>query len=188
MIYRGRAAQEIKPFDRCFLIRHILAYNRTVCGIQFVGRASSCCRTASAFNREKKIMSKSIFKNTTKPVAPEEAAKPSNAEYPVGQADLVSQRQRLRKAAAAGVDALKSPTSSLMSPPSSPPAAMPQKPLEPLAALPQSSSAIETTPKPSQAPFPVIPAAPSGEIDRSVPLVVSAHRMPKSRRSWTGAC
>ena len=108
-------------------------------------------------------MSKSTFKNTAKPVAPEGAAQPSNADYPVEEAELVSQRQRLRKAAAAGADALKSPISSLLSTLSSPPAAMPQKPL---AALPQSSPSTEATPKPSQAPFPETPAAQYGEIDR----------------------
>lgn len=111
-------------------------------------------------------MSKSNFKNTAKPVAPEGAAKPSSAEYPVEQAELVSQRERLRKAAAAGADALKSPVSSLLSTLSSPPAAMPQKPL---AALPQSSPSTGATPKPSQTPFPEIPAAQSGEIDRRAP-------------------
>ena len=114
-------------------------------------------------------MSKSNFKNTTKPVAPEGAAKPSGADYPVEQAELASQRERLRKAAAAGADALKSPISSLLSTLSSPPAAMPQKPLEPLAALPQSSPSTGDTPKPSQAPFPDIPAAQSGEVDRGAP-------------------
>ena len=111
-------------------------------------------------------MSKSNFKNTIKPLAPEGAAKPASAEYPVEQAELVSQRERLRKAAAAGADALKSPISSLLSTLSSPPAAIPQKPLEPLAALPQSSPSTVATPKPAQAPFTAIPAAQSGEIDR----------------------
>ena len=114
-------------------------------------------------------MSKNTFKNSAKPVAPEGTAKPSSAEYPVEQAELVSQRERLRKAAAAGADALKSPISSLLSTLSSPPAAMPQKPLEPLAALPQSSPSAGATPRPSQAPFPEIPAAQSGEIDRRAP-------------------
>ena len=114
-------------------------------------------------------MSKINFKNTTKPVAPEGAAKPASAEYPVEQAELASQRERLRKAAAAGADALKSPISSLLSTLSSPPAAMPQKPLGPLAALPQSSPSTEATPKPSQAPFPEVPATQSSEIDRRAP-------------------
>jgi hypothetical protein len=114
-------------------------------------------------------VSKSNFKNTTKPLAPEGAANPASAEYPVEQAELVSQRERLRKAAAAGADALKSPISSLMSKLSSTPAAMPQKPLGPLAPLPQSSPSTEATPKPAQAPFPEIPAAQSGEIDRRAP-------------------
>jgi hypothetical protein len=63
------------------------------------------------------------------------------------------------------VDAVKSPLS-LLSTPSSLPAAMPQKPV---AALPQPSPSREATAKPSQAPFPEIPAAQSGEIDRTAP-------------------
>lgn len=114
-------------------------------------------------------MSKSNFKNTTKPLAPEGAAKPASAEYPVEQAELVSQRERLRKAAAAGADALKSPISSLLSTLSSPPAVMPQKPPEPLAAMPQSSPSTGATPKPAQAPFPALPAAQSAEIDQKAP-------------------
>ena len=114
-------------------------------------------------------MSKSTFKNTAKPVAPEGAAKPSSADYPVEQAELVSQRERLRKAAAAGADALKSPMSSLLSTLSSAPAAIPQKPLEPLTALPQSYPATGATPKTSQAPLPEVPSAQSGEVNQSAP-------------------
>jgi hypothetical protein len=108
----------------------------------------------------------STFTNSTKPAAPEGAAKPTRADYPVEQEELVKQRERLRKAAAGGADALKSPISSLLSTLSSPPAATPQKPL---AALPQSSPSTEAAPKPSQAAFPEIPAALSGEIDRGAP-------------------
>jgi hypothetical protein len=111
-------------------------------------------------------VSKSNFKNSAKPVAPEGAAKPSGADYPVEQAELVSQRERLRKAAAAGADALKSPISSLLSTLAAPIAAMPPKPLDPLAALPQSSPSTGAHPKPSQTPFPEVPATQSGEVDR----------------------
>jgi hypothetical protein len=83
--------------------------------------------------------------------------KPSNADYPVEQEELARQRDRLRKAAAAGVDGLKSPISFLSSLSS------------PQAALAQSTPSAETNPKPSQPPPPEIPAAQSAEMDPTVP-------------------
>src|SRR5436189_1017923 len=84
-------------------------------------------------------------------------AKSSNADYPVAQSELVSQQNRLRKAAAAGADALKGPASFR---PSSAPAAMPQKSSEPQAGLAQIPSSRETAPMPEAAPVPEIPARP----------------------------
>jgi hypothetical protein len=123
-------------------------------------------RTAPAFNR-KKTVSKSTFKNTTKPAVSEGAAKPSNADYPVDQEEIVKQRERLRKAAAGGVDDLKSPISTLLSALAPAPVPTPQKPQ---AALPQPSPSTESTPKPSQAPCPHNPGALSDEINRRAPL------------------
>jgi tetratricopeptide (TPR) repeat protein len=77
-------------------------------------------------------------------------AKPSKADYPVTPADLVSQQNRLRKAAAAGANALKSPALSALLKQSPPPAAMPEKPIEPRPGLTQSSQLIETAPEPEQ--------------------------------------
>jgi hypothetical protein len=99
---------------------------------------------------EKRKMSKSPLKNSTKPMAPDAAVKPSTADYPVEPAERVSQQERLRKAAAAGADALKSPLSSLMSGSPSSPVAIPQKPAEPRAPLTQSTSSMEPAPKPNQ--------------------------------------
>ena len=103
-------------------------------------------------------MSKSSPKDTTKATAPEAASKPSGADYPVEQEERVSQQQRLRKAAAAGADALKSPIASIMSQLPSPQGAMTQKPLDPAGALAQSASRSQNAPSPSHAPSPAVPA------------------------------
>jgi tetratricopeptide (TPR) repeat protein len=91
-------------------------------------------------------------------MAPDAAVKPSTADYPVEPAERVSQQERLRKAAAAGADALKSPLPSLVSRPPSSPVTIPQKPAEPQAALTQSSSSMEPAPRPDQDLHSEIPA------------------------------
>src|SRR5437016_2159352 len=83
-------------------------------------------------------MSESSVKNTTKQMPPE-TRKNSNADYPVDPEESTSQQQRLRKAAAAGADALKAPMPSAMfRPPSSP--AAPLKLSEPQTPITQSVS------------------------------------------------
>lgn len=106
---------------------------------------------------EEEKMSNTV-KNTSKLRSPEATAKTSEADYPVDQAARLSQQERLRKAAAAGADALKSPIASAMSRPPSPLVVTPQKPLEPLAALTPCASSTETAPNPAQALLPEIPA------------------------------
>jgi hypothetical protein len=76
--------------------------------------------------------------------------KPSNAEYPVAPADLANQQNRLKKAAAAGANALKSPGLSVLSRQSSPPALMPQNVVAPASGLPQVSASTEEGPKAEQ--------------------------------------
>jgi len=79
------------------------------------------------------------------------AGKPSNAEYPVAPADLANQQNRLKKAAAAGANALKSPGLSVLSRQPSPPAPTPQNIVVPASGSPQVRPSMEEAPKPEQA-------------------------------------
>jgi tetratricopeptide (TPR) repeat protein len=97
-------------------------------------------------------MSKSTVKDTTRPA--EAIAKPSNADYPVEPAERVSQQERLRKAAAAGADALKSPLPSLISLSTE----IPQKPVEALPKLAQSAQSTLAAPNADPVLVPRIPA------------------------------
>ena len=54
-------------------------------------------------------MSEKALNKTAKPLSPKQAAKQADAAYPVEQADLLKQKERLRKAAVAGAGAIKSP-------------------------------------------------------------------------------
>jgi tetratricopeptide (TPR) repeat protein len=117
------------------------------------------------FSMERIQMSNDTPEHTTKPVPPEATAKPSSGDYPVEPAERVSQQERLRKAAAAGASALKSPMPSIMSRLPSPQAGTPQKSSESLAPSTESASSTEATPNPHPAPFPEITA------DRKVALL-----------------
>ena len=84
--------------------------------------------------------------------------KPSNAEYPVAPADLANQQNRLKKAAAAGANALKSPGLSVLSKQLSSPPPMPQNVIASASDSPQVSATGEEAPKPEQALAAEIPA------------------------------
>ncbi len=86
---------------------------------------------------------KKIDKGDSTPVV-----KHANKAYPVEQEDLEEQQQRLRKAAAAGADALKRPiTAETTTPEPEPP--LPAKPLAPLGALwPNTTAPAEQTAPP----------------------------------------
>lgn len=96
-------------------------------------------------------MSEKAINKTTKPLAPKAAAKQSDTPYPVAQ-DLNSQQERLRKAAAAGAEALKSraPTATAKLPTS--PAAAPPKPPTPRADVWPNSGLLQGESRPFQAP------------------------------------
>ncbi len=88
---------------------------------------------------------------------PAKPAKSSSADYPVEEAERISQQQRLRKAAAAGAHALKSPLSSVLSRAAVPPSAPAQKPESPTGGpsqnLPTESAEVETaTTAPAEMP------------------------------------
>jgi tetratricopeptide (TPR) repeat protein len=79
---------------------------------------------------------------------PEKSTRPSSADYPVDPAERSNQEARLRKAAAAGASASKSPISALrLQLPSSPPASQsvpePETTLSKPAALPEAASASD---------------------------------------------
>jgi hypothetical protein len=102
---------------------------------------------------EKAIAKKSLTE-ATKPLAPEAGAKQSDRACPAEPHELNSQRQRLKKAAAMGAEALKSCAPTAVSPP----------PLTPLAAL---------WPTPAPAPGAVKSAqAPARQV-QTVPLKVA---------------
>ena len=83
-----------------------------------------------------------MSKNTEKPT------KPSSADYPVDPAERMSQEARLKKAAAAGASASKSPISGLMLQTSPPPVADSQTSSPPQPVLPKAASSTETVPEP----------------------------------------
>ena len=91
-------------------------------------------------------MAKKTLKKTTKQLASEAVAKPSDRAYPAEPHELNGQQQRLKKAAAMGAEALKSsapaPTPDLYSAPAavSPPPVTPLAALWPTPAAPQGAS------------------------------------------------
>jgi len=98
-------------------------------------------------------MAKTITRKVRKPLSPKPAAKQADTTYPVEQEDLDEQQERLRKAAAAGADALNRPAPSPAEQLSAP-ATVPAKPLAPLAALWPSSVPARGEATPSQGPAP----------------------------------
>ena len=99
-----------------------------------------------------KTMAKKSLKKTTKPLAPEAGAKPSDRAYPAEPHELNGQRQRLKKAAAVGAEALKSSAPAATPDLYPAPAAVSPPPLAPLAVLWPTPAPSQGASKPSQAP------------------------------------
>ncbi|MGO8929184.1 MAG: hypothetical protein ACLQU3_20145 [Limisphaerales bacterium] len=95
-------------------------------------------------------MAKKSLKKTTKPLAPEAGAKPSDRAYPAEPHELNGQRQRLKKAAAAGAEVLKSSAPAATPDLYPAPATASPPPLAPLAALWPTSAASQGASKPAQ--------------------------------------
>ncbi len=91
-------------------------------------------------------MSDSTAKNTTGPAPGNATPKAANSGYPVDEAELSTQQERLRKAAAAGAHALKSPLSSALSRTPLRPSATPQDPHNPPTGLTQAATSTEPVP------------------------------------------
>ena len=122
-------------------------------------------------------MAKKSFKKATKQLAPEAGAKPSGRAYPADPHELNGQRQRLKKAAAVGAEALKS------SPAATPdlypaPAAVSLPPLTPLAVLWPTPAPAQGASKPTHAPARKVQAGPVKAAAPQVPLV-PAPQSPK---------
>src|ERR1017187_6511218 len=106
-------------------------------------------------------MAKKNSKTERKPRSPKPAVKQDDTAYLVRE-DLDEQQERLRKAEAAGANALKTPAppASAEQPPAS--ATVPSKPLTPLAALwpdqvpPKAESRASQGPAPPKAPVAAI--------------------------------
>ncbi len=97
-------------------------------------------------------MSKKSLKKTTKRLAPEEGGKLSDSAYPVEPRELNGQHQRVKKAAAAGADALD-PSAAAATPALHPaPAAGSPPPLTPLVAVWPTPPLTQGATGPSAAP------------------------------------
>lgn len=103
-------------------------------------------------------MAKTITKKLIKPLGQRPGQKQAKVSYPVEREDLDQQQERLRKAAAAGAAALRTPTPAEQTPA---PATVPPKPLTPLAALWPDPVQSKGGSKPSQAPAPQVQSAPA---------------------------
>ena len=79
-------------------------------------------------------MAKTITRKVGKPLNPKPAVKQDDTAYLVRE-DLDEQQERLRKAAAVGANALRTPAPAAPAEPPPAPATVPSKPLAPLAAL-----------------------------------------------------
>ena len=99
-------------------------------------------------------MSKKRVEKAGKPLSPRPAAKRADTAYPVEQEDLDEQQRRLRKAATAGAEAMRTPAPAAMAERSSTPAALLSKPLAPLGALWPSSVPPRGEATPSQGTAP----------------------------------
>ena len=108
-------------------------------------------------------MAKTITRKVGKPLNPKPAVKQDDTAYLVRE-DLDEQQERLRKAAAAGANALKTPAPTAPAGPSPAPAMVPSKPLAPLAALWPDPVASKGESRPSQAPAPKVESAPASAI------------------------
>jgi tetratricopeptide (TPR) repeat protein len=110
------------------------------------------------FQTERK-MSDSNAKNPTGPGTGKATPKPSSADYPVEEAERISQQARLRKAAAAGAHALKSPLPSVLARTAPSPSSGSQQVQNPLAESVQGAT-TQAAEQPSDDPLPGIPTAP----------------------------
>jgi hypothetical protein len=106
-------------------------------------------------------MAKKFFKKPTKQLAPETAAEQSYGAYPAAPRELNGQRQRLKKAAALGAEALKSSTPTATSGLQLAPAAGAPPPLTPVALLWPTPAASEGASESSQAPARKVPTIPA---------------------------
>ena len=97
-------------------------------------------------------MAKKSLKKATKQLAPEAGAKQSDRAYPVELHELNGQRQRLKKAAAVGAEALKSSAAAATPALHPAPAPVSPPPLTPLAVLWPTPAPAQGASKPSQAP------------------------------------
>jgi hypothetical protein len=98
-------------------------------------------------------MAQKTIKKTVKPRSPKPPAAQVDTAYLVRE-DLDEQQERLRKAEAAGANALKTPAQPAVVEQPSAPVALPLKPLAPLAALWPDPVASKGESTPSQAPAP----------------------------------
>ena len=105
-------------------------------------------------------MAKKSLKKATKQLAPEAGAKQSDRAYPAEPHELNGQRQRLKKAAAVGAEALKSSAAAATPALHPAPAPVSPAPLTPVAALWPTPAPAQEASKPSQAPAREVPAGP----------------------------
>src|ERR1035437_332812 len=96
-------------------------------------------------------MTKKFPKRVREPLSPKPAVKQEDTAYLIRE-DLDEQQERLRKAAAVGANALRTPAPAAPAEPSLAPATVPSRPLAPLAALWPGPVAPERESRPSQAP------------------------------------
>jgi hypothetical protein len=102
-------------------------------------------------------MAKTINRRMTKALNQKPGPKQPDPAYPVEQEDLDQQQERLKKAAAAGAAALRTPEPADQTPAQ---ATVPSKPLTPLAALWPDPVPSKGESRPSQAPAPQVQSAP----------------------------
>lgn len=105
-------------------------------------------------------MSDSNAKNPAGPGSGKATPKTSSADYPVEEAERVSQQARLRKAAAAGAHALKSPLTSVLGRAASSSSAAAPKVQNPLGEPVQGAVSTQAAEQPSDTPLAGIPAEP----------------------------
>ena len=97
-------------------------------------------------------MAKKSLKKATKQLAPEAGAKQSDRAYPAEPHELNGQRQRLKKAAAVGAEALKSAAAAATPALHPAPAPVSPSPLTPLTVLWPTPAPAQGASKPSQVP------------------------------------
>ena len=122
-------------------------------------------------------MAKKSLKKATKQLAPEAEARQSDSAYPAEAHELNGQQRRVKNAAAAGAEALKSSAPAAVSALQPAPAAASSPPLAPLAALWPTPAPAQAASKSAQAPArkaqarPVRVAAPEAPPAPAAPAV-----------------